>query len=329
MDRRKFITGAITFATAIGLAPRFVFGQESASAYPTKPIRLIVPYAAGGGTDLLARTWAQVLTTELGQSVIVENMSGVNGVIGTSFAAKAAPDGYTLYIATYGFPVTPLLMANPQYAVSDFAPIIRTGSSPLVLVVSADSPIKSVQDLIAAARAKPGALNVGTLGDGSQEQMGAQKFQSIAGVKFTEIPYKGGAPAITDLMSNNIQLVFEGLPTVMGYIKAGRLRAIGVAGLTRSSQLPDVPTLDEQGVKGMEVYSWTAFLVPARTPRPIINKLNAAFRKGLADPAISGKLAQSFGSDPIGGSPEDLAEFLAARTRENVDLIKSLGIRPQ
>ena len=303
--------------------------EEPAAAYPSRPIQIIVPYAAGGGTDLLARTWAEVLRKELGQPVLVENKPGGNGIIGTSFVAKAPPDGYTLYIATYGFPVTPLLVKDAQYAVKDLAPIIRTGTTPLALVVAPDSPIKSVADLLAAARAKPGALNTGTLGDGSQEQMGSQKFQAIAGVKFTEIPYKGGAPAITDLLGGSIQLMFEGLPTVLSFIKSGKLRALGVTGTQRSSQLPDVPTIDEQGVKGVDVFAWTGFLAPAKTPRPIIDKLNAAFRKGLADPALNSKIAQSFGSEPAGGSSDDFAAFIEARTKENAALISAMGIKQQ
>lgn len=326
MSPSRAVIALLLLLTTYGAA---LAQDESASAYPSRLIQIIVPYAAGGGTDLLARTWAEVLRKELGQSVIVENKAGGNGIIGTSFVAKSAPDGYTIYIATYGFPVTPLLVKDAQYAISDFAPIIRTGTSPLALVVAAESPIKNVKDLVAAARAKPGALNVGTLGDGSQEQMGSQKFQSMAGVKLTEIPYKGGAPAITDILGGNIELMFEGLPTVMSFIKSGRLRALGVTGAQRSSQLPDVPTLDEQGVNGVEVYSWTGFLVPAKTPRPIIDKLSAAFRKGLADPAVAGKIAQTFGSDPAGGTPDDFAAFLEARIRENAALIKALGIHPQ
>lgn len=326
MKRRHAVIGLLLSLASFGTA---LAQEEPASAYPSRTIQIIVPYAAGGGTDLLARTWAEVLRKELGQAVVVENKAGGNGVIGTSFVAKAPADGYTIYIATYGFPVTPLLMKDAQYAVSDFAPVIRTGTSPLALVVAAESPIKSVKDLVNAARAKPGSLNVGTLGDGSQEQMGSQKFQTMAGVKFTEIPYKGGAPAITDLLGGNIQLMFEGLPTVMSFIKSGRLRALGVTGAQRSSQLPDVPTVDEQGVKGVEVYSWTGFLVPAKTPRPIIDKLSAAFRKGLADPAVVGKIAQTFGSDAAGGTPDDFAAFLDARIKENAALIKTLAIKPQ
>jgi tripartite-type tricarboxylate transporter receptor subunit TctC len=326
-------TAAVSLVAALAtLSPMQAQGAQDASAaasYPSRPIRLIVPYAAGGGTDLLARTWAQTLQQQLGQNVIVENMPGANGIIGTAYAAKSAPDGYTLYIATYGFPVTPLLMKNAQYGVSDFAPIIRTGTGPLALVVANKSPFKSAKDIVAAARAKPSVLNVATLGDGSQEQMGSQKFQQSAAVAFTEITYKGGAPAIVDLMAGHIDLMFEGLPTVMSYLKSGNLKVLGVTGSGRSSQLPDAPTFAEQGLSGVEVYSWTGFLAPAKTPPAIIDKLNAAFRKGLADPALSGKIAQQFGSDPAGGSPQEFAAFLAAQTHENADLIAAMGIKPQ
>ena len=328
MNRRsaiaRMLVGVLVLATAC-----IAQADEDPAAYPSKTIRIIVPYAAGGGTDLLARTWADVLSKQFNQAVIVENKAGGNGIIGTSYAARSAPDGYTIYIATYGFPVTPLLVKDAQYAVSDFAPIIRTGFGPLALVVAANSPIKDMQDLVAMARAKPGALNAATLGDGSQEQMGTVKFQTSARVKFTEVPYKGGAPAIQDIMAGNIQLMFEGLPTVMGFIKGGTIRVLAVTGAVRSSQLPNVPTIDELGFKDVEVYSWTGFLVPAKTPRPIVDKLNAAFRKGLADPAVVGKIAETFGSDPAGGSAEDFQAFLAARIKENAELIKALNIKPQ
>lgn len=326
MQRRNVLLSMplVLFSAASALAQ-----QDPASAYPSRPIQIIVPYAAGGGTDLLARTWAEVLHKNLGQSVLVEDKPGGNGIIGTSFVAKAPPDGYTIYIATYGFPVTPMLMKDAQYAVSDFAPVIRTGTSPLALVVSPESPITSVKQLIAAGMAKPGSLNAGSLGNGSQEQMGLQQFQMATGVKIVEVPYKGGAPAITDLLGGNIQLMFEGMPTVMSFIKSGRLRALAVTGAHRSSQLPDVPTFDELGIKGVEAYAWTGFLVPAKTPRPIVDKLNAAFRKGLDDHALVSKIAATFGSDPAGGSPDDFAAFLQARIRENAALIQRLGVTPQ
>jgi tripartite-type tricarboxylate transporter receptor subunit TctC len=315
--------------TLFGAACAQAASDQSAASYPNRSIRLIVPYAAGGGTDLLARTWAKTLQGELGQTVIVENMPGANGIIGTAFAAKSPPDGYTLYIATYGFPVTPLLMKNAQYAVSDFAPIIRTGTGPLAMVVAKGSPFKTTHDLIEAAKAKPTALNIATLGDGSQEQMGSQKFQKAAHVALTEITYKGGAPAIVDLMAGHIQVLVEGLPTVMTYLKSGTIRALGVTGATRSSQLPHIPTFAEQGLPGVEVSSWTGFLAPARTPKAIVDKLNAAFRKGLADPAVVGKIAEIFGSDPAGGSPQDFVKFLADQTTENASLIAAMGIQPQ
>jgi len=300
-----------------------------AASYPSKPIRIIVPYAAGGGTDLEARMWAQSLQKNLGQSVIVENMAGSNGMIGTAYAAKAAPDGYTLYIATYGFPVVPLLMKSPRYTVADFAPIIRIGAGPLALVVAANSPFHSTQDVIAAARAKPSSLNVGTLGNGSQEQMGSQKFQKAAKVRLTEIPYKGGAPAMVDLMGGRLQLMFEALPTVMSYIKSGTIRALGATSARRSSQLPNVPTLAEQGLQSVEVTSWYGFLAPAKTPSAYIEKLNAAFRKGLSDPKMTAQMAKLFGSEPVGGTAASFSEFLSTQTRENADLIAKLGIERQ
>jgi tripartite-type tricarboxylate transporter receptor subunit TctC len=327
--KRRAVLGVGLGAALSASLPTQAAAEDSAASYPNRPIRIIVPYAAGGGTDLLARTWAQALNKELGQNVIVENMPGANGIIGTAYAAKAAPDGYTLYIATYGFPVTPLLIKNAQYTVDDFAPIIRTGTGPLALVVAADSPYKTTADLIKAAKARPGALNCATLGDGSQEQMGSQKFQSAAKVKLTEIAYKGGAPAIVDIMGGHIDMMFEGLPTVMSYARSGKLRALAVTGAERSSQLPEVATLGEEGVHGAEVYSWTGFLVPAKTPKSIVEKLNAAFREGLADKTLADKIASNFGSDPAGGSAQEFARFLASQVKANAELIAAMGIKPQ
>lgn len=329
MRNRRRVVAAIAALSGI-LVSLSLGASEAVEAFPSKPIRIIVPYAAGGGTDTVARLYAPSLRKELGQGVAVENVTGGSGVIGTGSVARARPDGYTLLIATFAFPVTQHLIRDVPYdPLKDFQPIITGGTGPLGLVVPGDSPYNSLQALIEAARKKPNAFNFGSLGNGSQEQLGAVLLQQTTGITMTEVPYKGAAPAMVDLIAGRIHVLITGLPSVLPHTKAGRLKLLGVAGQRRSSLLSDVPTIQEAGVRGYEAYSWHGFLAPAGTPRPIVDKLNAAFNRVLQDPVIRTRLIETFGSEPAGGTPEDFASFIAARAREGERTIKSLGIKPQ
>lgn len=329
MNRRRFPVSSLILL----ICTIFALGAPSAeaqSAYPTRSPTIIVPFAAGGGTDLLARFWATALQKELGQTFIIDVRAGAGGVIGTRLAAQAQPDGYTLLIATPAFALNPFLVKNVGYdPINGFQAIAITGLSPIAIVVPLDSPIKTVRDVIERARAHPGGLTVGNAGTGSVGHMAAAAFQAHTGVKFTEIPYRGAAPALVDLLGKRTDLQFEAFPSALPSIKAAKIRAIAVTPRRRSALLPDIPTADESGAPGYEASSWTGFMAPAKTPRVIVDRLNAAFRKALADPAIIKGLADAFGSDPGGGTPEEAAAFVAAKYKENERLIKAIGIVPE
>jgi tripartite-type tricarboxylate transporter receptor subunit TctC len=298
--------------------------------YPSKPVTIIVPFATGGGTDLLARFWGAILQKELGQPFVVDVKAGASGSIGTRFAALAAPDGYTILIATPSIVMNPFIIKNIGYdPIKDFEPIALTGVSPMAIVVPNDSTINSVRDLIDQARAKPEVLNVGTYGNGSIGQMAALGLQQATGIKFTEIPYKGAAPALIDLIGGRTQLQIEAFPSVLGHIKAGKVKAIAVGTLKRSAMLPNIPSVNESGVPGYQATSWTAFLAPAKTPRPVLDRLHAAFKKGLADAGNVARLAELFGSDPGTGSIEELGSFIVERYKENELLTRTFGITTQ
>lgn len=319
----------ITAAAALAPLAKLSRAQDAGSAFPNRTIRIVHGFAVGGGTDLLGRFWAPEITRHLGQSVVVEAMPGASGLIATNYVRRAAPDGYTLLLATPAFTANPVTMKDATYDVAkDFQPIIKTLAAPMALVVPNSSPVNNVRDLIAMARARPGELSVGTLGYGSAEQVAAEMFKSLTSLQFTEIPYKGAAPALVDLMAGRTQLQFEAFPSVMSYIKAGTVKTIAVTSKKRSPLLPNIPTMEESGVPGFEYGVWNGFLAPAGTPRPVIDKLNGALQKSLADPAIVAKLGDAFGSDPAGGSPEDFAAFLGQSVQNNDRIMKRIR-RPE
>lgn len=316
-------------SSLLALCAATVFGQSAYAQanYPNKPITIVIPFAAGGGTDLLARFWGGNLQKELGSPMIYDVRAGAGGVIGTRLAAAAAPDGYTLLIATPAYALNPFLVKNVGYhPVTSFQPIAITGLSPIAVVVAPDSPIKTVKDVVDRARAKPGGLNVGNAGTGSGGQMSAAAFQAHMNVKFTEVPYKGAAPALVDLMGGRTDLQFEAFPSALPGIKGGKLRIIAVTLKKRSVLMPDVPTADESGAPGYDFSSWTGFMAPLKTPRPIVERLNASFRKSLADPVVVKGLADNFGSDPGGGSVDEAVAFVTAKYKENEILAKNIGL---
>jgi len=317
----KVVGAALLTGTTVVMA-------QSAANYPAKAITIIVPFATGGGTDLLARFWGAIIQKELGQTVIADVKPGASGSIGTRFVAQAAPDGYTLLIATPSIVMNPYLINNIGYdAIKDFSPIALTGLSPMAVVVPVKSPINSMKDLIDAARAKPGALNVGTYGNGSIGQMAAFNLQAMTGIRLTEIPYKGAAPALVDLVGGRTDLQIEAFPSVLSHIKAGTVKAIAIGTPKRSLMTPNLPPVSET-VPGYTATSWTAFLAPAGTPKPIIDRLHAVFRKGLSDPDTVKRLGDQFGSEPGFGTPEEATKFIAERYKENGELVKRFGIKP-
>ncbi|MEO8305601.1 MAG: tripartite tricarboxylate transporter substrate binding protein [Betaproteobacteria bacterium] len=297
-------------------------------AYPTKPIRLVVPFPPGGATDIMARAVAQKLTEAWGQGVVVDNRPGAGGNIGSELVAKAAPDGYTLEMGTVGtHAINSSLYAKMPYDhVKDFAPVVLVAAVPNVLVVNPAVPVNSVQELIAYAKANPGKLNFASSGAGTSIHLSGELFKVMAGVQMTHVPYKGSAPALQDLLGGQVQLMFDNLPPSLPQIKAGKLRALAVTTPSRSPALPDVPTIAESGLPGFDASSWFGVLAPAGTPPAIIAKLNAEIAKWLASPEAKEKLA-SVGANAAGGTPEDFARHIQMETAKWAKVVKESGAK--
>ena len=298
------------------------------TAYPNKPIRLIVGFAPGGGTDILARALGQPLTEMLGQQLTIDNRAGAGGIIATELGAKAAPDGYTLLVgSSAAFAINPNLMAKLPYdPVKDFAPVGMFATLSYVVDVHPSLPVKTLKDLLALARAKPGAINFGTAGQGSSTQLAIEQFAQMAGVRMTHIPYKGNTPAMTALMSGEVAMVFDPVLTSMPMVKSGRVRALAVTTARRSALLPEVPTVAEAGVPGYESGNWFGIFAPAGTPRDIVERVNAAINKAMTRPDIKDKLA-SQGADALTGSPADLAALVQRELAKFAAIIKAAGMR--
>jgi tripartite-type tricarboxylate transporter receptor subunit TctC len=290
--------------------PLLAAGIAGAQSYPAKSVRLIVPFAAGGSTDIIGRTVAQKLNELWGQTVVVDNRPGGSTVIGTDIVAKSPPDGHTLLVTPAPFTIVPSLAARLPYdPAKDFEPITLINTTPLVLVVNPGVPAKSVKELIALARARPGALNFGSSGSGGSNHLAGELFNAMAGVKMVHIPYKGNAPALTDLIGGHVDLVYNGLTSALPFIKSGKLRALAVTSLNRAGALPDLPTLDETGLKGFQAVAWNGLTAPARTPRNVVTKINADVAKIVRSPELVERL-KAEGSDPVGSTPEQYAAFL-------------------
>jgi tripartite-type tricarboxylate transporter receptor subunit TctC len=303
-------------------------GAATAQDYPLRSIRLIVPFAAGGGTDTISRIFGHVLQEQLKATVVVENVGGAGGSIGTGQAAKAAPDGYTLVTATPSIAINPYIQKNVPYnLLRDFTPVVQITTSPVVLVVNKDFPVASVRDLIEHARKKPGAISYGSAGIGSFAFLAAELFKALAGVDLTHIPYRGTGPALIDLIAGRIQVQFENAPAVLGQIRSGELKAIAIGTSKPSAMLPGLPTISET-VPGYESGSWLGILAPAATPRPIVERLNAVINKGLDDEAIRKRLA-ALGVERVGGTPEAFGAYLKAKVEETERVAKAAGLKPE
>ncbi|HZP74507.1 MAG TPA: tripartite tricarboxylate transporter substrate binding protein [Pseudolabrys sp.] len=305
-----------------------VSGAAAQADYPNHPIRLIVPFAAGGSTDSQARILADFMSRELGQPLVVMNVGGAGGTIGLTQASKATPDGYTLATATPSLAINPFIQKDIGYdPLKDFETIIEVAISPIVLVVPKDSTIKSVQDLIDQAKAKPGQLRYGSAGIGSITHLSSALFTSMAGIDMVHVPYRGAGPAILDLIAGRLDVQFENAPTIMPQVKSSALRAIAVGTPQRSSTLPDLPTIGDT-VNGYQASSWFGLLAPAKTPRAVIDRLNAAANKALADPTVQKQLS-ALGAEKIGGTPEQFTEYLKARLAEMKVVAKAANLVPQ
>jgi tripartite-type tricarboxylate transporter receptor subunit TctC len=317
--------GARLWALAIAMIASAAYGQD----YPVKPITLVNPYAAGGPADLLARTVAAGMGDLLGQQVVILNKPGGATAIGAAFVAAAAPDGHTLLIAgASSHIVTPVLTKVTYDGIKDFAPVAMVANVPNVLVVRASLPVKSVPELVALAKSKPAALNYGSVGNVSQPHLAAEMFKQMAGVNFTHVPYKGAAPAITDLLADQIDLAFLNAPPLLQHIQSGKLTALAVTTLKRARQLPDVPTLDELGLRGFDVATWYGITAPAATPKPVVEKLTAVISKVLTSPDVVAKLT-SQGAEIFLLPPREFADYLQADAARLTRLIKSANIQAE
>jgi tripartite-type tricarboxylate transporter receptor subunit TctC len=302
---------------------------ESASQFPSKPVRLIVPFPAGGGADVIARVIAEGLTERLGQSVYIDYRSGANGNIGMEFVANAPADGYTMIIATSNtWAVNPTIYKASFDVVKDFAPIIQVTSSPGILVVNPNQPVKSVQELIALAKAQPGKIDYGSAGMGSFGHLCGVIFEQMSGTKMTHIPYKGSAPATLDAISGQIPLLFNDALATLPYLQSGMLRGLAVTSIKRMPMFPDLPTLDEAGLKGYDNSTWTAIAVPAATPKDIVAKLNREMAAVLSMSRTQEKIAAA-GAITVGGTPEQFAAFLNAEIVKFRRIIKEAQITAQ
>jgi tripartite-type tricarboxylate transporter receptor subunit TctC len=314
-------------AAALALSLPLATGSALAQAWPDKPIRLVVGFAPGGFTDVLARLIGQKLSERLGQPVVVENKPGAAGTLGADLVAKAKPDGYTLLLAhSNSNSVAPSLYPKLPYDVNkDFTPIIPVANTPLLLTVHPDVAAKNVREFVALAKAKPGALRYASSGGGSAQHLAAERFQLATGTQMTHIPYKGSGQAIVDLLSGQVELNFESPPNVMTHAKAGKLRLLAITSNKRSPLLPDVPTMAEAGVKNAEMLQWFAVMGPAKLPADIARRLNSEIAAILKQPDVVEKIA-SQGGEIMGGSSADFAKFIAADSAAFARLVKEAKI---
>jgi tripartite-type tricarboxylate transporter receptor subunit TctC len=298
-----------------------------AQNYPSRPIRLVVPFPPGGTIDMVGRIVAQKLGARVGQSVVVDNRGGAGGLIGVDTVAKAAPDGYTLCLCSSGALITsPMLLAKPPYdARRDFAPITTVVSVPYLLLVRPSGGINSVKELIVLAKHKPGTLNYGSAGSGSTSHLAAAMFASAAGIDVVHVPYKGSAPAATDLIGGHLQFVFEAIGAATQYVKSGRLRALGISTPKRSASLPDIPTISEMGVTDYQMVTWHSVCAPAATPKAIITKLNREIVAGINEPDVRDRLT-GLGTEIFSGTPQELRDLIAQEVPRWQKLLAQIGI---
>lgn len=302
---------------------------KAAEVYPSKPIKLIVPYPAGGGTDSLARPLAQQLTNRLGQTVVVDNRGGAGGSIGMEYVARAPADGYTLLLA-----LTPQLAVNgalyekiPYDPIKSFTPISLIAEAPYLLLVNPSLPVNSLKEFLALAKAEGGKLAYATSGSGSGGHMAAELLISMTGISMTHVPYKGGGPAISDVLAGHVKVLFAPAVSSMQHIQAGRLRAIAITGNKRLSSLPSVPTIAEAGVPGYDSTVWYAVLAPPNTPRDIVNRINSELLQTLKDPAFNSMMAAN-GIEPLGTTPEGLNNYIGKEMIKWAKVVKSAGLKP-
>ncbi len=313
-------------AASVGLSAALLAGQALAQSFPARPITLVVPFAAGGSTDIVARIVGQKMSEILGQNVIIENRAGAGGSIGGAAVAKATPDGYTILMGTIStHAINPAVLKNNQIdPVKDYAPISLLVDVPSVLVVTNDFPAKNVKELIEALKANPEKYSYASSGVATPQHLGGELFKTMTGTKMQHIPYRGGGPALQDVVSGKVAMIFDNLPSSAEMIRAGKVRAIGITVLKRSPAFPDMPTLDESGLPGFINYSWNALFAPANTPKDVIAKLNEAANAAIKDPVVKKKL-NDLSADTVGSTPEELGEHVKKELAKWGPIAKAAG----
>ncbi|GJD95191.1 Bug family tripartite tricarboxylate transporter substrate binding protein [Methylobacterium iners] len=321
--RRSVLLGSIAAAT-LAAAGRPVRAQ---GGYPTRPITLVIPFAAGGSTDVVGRLVAQKMSDELGQQVIVENVVGAGGNVGAARIAKADPDGYSILMGTVAtHALNPLMLKRKPYdPIADFAPVSLLAVIPNVLVVNPKLPVKDVKELIALLKAEPGKYNYASSGLGTPLHLSGELFKSMAGVSMQHIPYRGSGPALNDVVAGQVPIQFDNLPSASEFIKSGGLRGLAVTTKERASSFPDIPTIAEAGLPGYETYTWNALFAPPKTPPAVIERLNAAARKAMADPNLIERM-KAFSATVVSSTPEALGEHVKAEMAKWAPVVKEAGV---
>jgi tripartite-type tricarboxylate transporter receptor subunit TctC len=312
---------------AVMLSAQVTSVAQTASAFPNQPIRMVVPYPPGGPTDITARVVAAEMSKTIGQNIVIDNRPGASGMIGSEMVTKSTPDGYTLLANASIHVINPSVYPDMRFdAIKDFTPITQLAQVPLVLVVPANSPIKSVKDLVEYAKANPGKVNFGSAGSASAQHLAGESFKIAAGIQMQHIPYKGSAPALTDLAGGQLQLMFDSMPSATPMINSGKLRAIAVTTTTRAKARPDLPTIAESGFPGFDISTWYAYWAPKGTPEDVVEKLAASAAQALKNPEVIAKY-EAMGAEPVGSTPAQFAAYVESEAKKWSDIVKKSGAK--
>jgi tripartite-type tricarboxylate transporter receptor subunit TctC len=312
---------------AVMLCAQATSVAQTASAFPNQPIRMVVPYPPGGPTDITARVVAAEMSKTIGQNIVIDNRPGASGMIGSEMVTKSTPDGYTVLANASIHVINPSVYPDMRFdAIKDFTPITQLAQVPLVLVVPANSPIKSVKDLVEYAKANPGKVNFGSAGSASAQHLAGESFKIAAGIQMQHIPYKGSAPALTDLAGGQLQLMFDSMPSATPMINSGKLRAIAVTTTTRAKARPDLPTIAESGFPGFDISTWYAYWAPKGTPADVVEKLAASAAQALKNPEVIAKY-EAMGAEPVGSTPAQFAAYVESEAKKWSDIVKKSGAK--